>query len=1155
MTAFNPPSTAESRFNVLDRKESVHRHLLIEASAGTGKTFAIENIVSRLLIESSLLIENILIVTFTRAATRDLKDRIRANLERNLDMVKSDSYSQGIPDYLRAAIEKDPKRLQKCLERALFSFDKAQIFTIHGFCWRMLRKYAVEAGISLDFRCSEDNTLPFEKLMRALRDFMRTELTLPAYSPKQLKTVLKIFKENPERLAHDLFQEITRGIDVIPSRSFDELLKDFKEKMAALKKDCGFRSQYILDDFFKCAPVYKGLISREDRAVKSDVVEKAEQFASLFEKEAWFAEDFEVLIEDGLYLVEILHPGQLMANRKAPQGLHYPKFLETVRAYLGDIVDEARSEAAIFSRLVHDGKRFLRNYQEQEEMIGHDDLLKQMRTAIGNPAFANQVRNQYSAVIVDEFQDTDPCQWEIFSSLFGKDWKGFLHLVGDPKQSIYAFRQADIYTYLSAAKTLGPAAHATLDTNFRSQPRLIDALNAIFNAVSGIFALPRSTQSISYRDVRAGKSEECFSGPALQFFVVKSEGKVKDGETEEIFFSGIAKEILRLHEQEGAQFNQMAVLISDRFQADRICCYFKRCSIPVKSQKEKDLSHSQSVDAMRELLQGILHFHSRSALNVALAGRVIKMTDQELLAMEADERLLPILERCNQLKRTLVEQGFSQFYSWLMQSTWHHDGKTVLERLLEEEGGDEFYREWQDLADFMIFHEHKEMLSPQALVELLDNLDVFSRNNEEGLKVYADPDEDSVAVLTTHVSKGLEFDVVFTLGLIKRSRRIALLIPEEDRHCLSAPKGREDSRYLKYCEEVDAEKMRQLYVAFTRAKYRLYVPIVLQPKKVPFGLASPMELFLSRLHRPADYQEIYEKIANEDGKRLIDFAHHHSSLIGFSYLQPESPPKNHRQTEQSSLIPPTEFLLPGEEQVVQSFTSLALPKQMGEDALRPPHDFFASEKTEHFLPAGNETGLLLHTIFEKLSFRSAQGMQDHKEVIPLVYPFVYGTAFAAWEEVISKVVFNALTTPLPEAGFCLADIDPKKMYRENEFLFAAERRDWKAAVKPGFLKGFVDLFFEHRGKFYLLDWKSNWLGPSQEDYQPQFLQEAMRSYQYDLQAEIYTHAMQSYLSLFDKRPFEEVFGGVYYLFLRGIGPKTGIYKQSMQDRLWRQDKA
>lgn len=1166
-------------FNVLERNEKIHRHAVIEASAGTGKTFAIENIVVRLLIDPGLKetpppLEKILVVTFTRAAARDLKIRIRANLEKSLNALNrficDNTYLDNIPDYLYAHIEAGLEAAtlaRRRIEKALFSFDQAQLFTIHGFCWRMLRSYAIEAGIGLGTEYEEGGTQVKAKLLQAVRDFLRTELIPEIYSSQQIKIVLRKFNGQVERLQTELLKAISKGPDVIAPPNIPEYIYNFQNAMSLLKTDHGLTSDKIKADFLLQAPCYKDL-NDKSKKVKQEVLDKIDRFSRLFDKDCWTAEDFDILIEDGLYITEALVPEKLLARCKLPDHnrLHYPRLLELLETSLSSTVNHARNANLIFARMAADCQKLLRNYQDQEELLGYNELVEKMRQASSDVHFTSKVRGCYEAAIVDEFQDTDPVQWEVFRKLFadaGPVWEGFLYLVGDPKQSIYAFRQADIYTYLSAADAIGNESASTLDTNYRSQPALVDALNTLFESASRLFPLPRLDTYLPYKRVKAGRSgSKTFSDgrPCLQFWLADDAKRKKPSHLDyeaDFFFPAIAQEILRLHCNDGVSFRQCAVLVSDRFQAERLMLFFRKRGIPVISQRGVNLAASRAVDSLRELLKGILNYRHASSLKVALGGIIIGMDHEAILANADEISLNPILEQCEILRKVLVNEGFASFYPLLMCSCWHEDGKSVTENLVTQSGGVEFYAELQDVAELLILEQNQKDLSANGLLEFLNSFDMLASNDDDRMKVFTNQEQDGVPILTSHVSKGLEFDVVFTLGLIKRNEIKDALIPmqQNGRIFLAGMPDKDSASYKEYYLEIDAEKMRQLYVAFTRAKYRLYVPVAMRcgGDHVEHGEASPTELFLARLgeteSNKLDYNALYAKVNAGSNHSLAALASAFPDNMMLVNLEKSSCDTCYNEDASlPTLLPPSIVEVSGSARFVQSFTSLAKHFKLAEEedhTIAAPHDLQTELKNAHTLPAGSETGVLLHGLFEDIPFQTFKNMSSPGSLLPLVQEKLEGTALAGWHDVVADIMYRTFTTSLQctESPFCLADVDPKKIFRETEFLFSSDEAPELANVplRPGYIKGVIDLFFEHEGKYYLLDWKSNWLGPSSEYYCQESLESAMIQNDYKLQAIIYTAAMKRYLKLFDKRPFEPIFGGAYYCFLRGIGPGTGIY--------------
>jgi len=377
----------------------------------------------------------------------------------------------------------------------------------------------------------------------------------------------------------------------------------------------------------------------------------------------------------------------------------------------------------------------------------------------------------------------------------------------------------------------------------------------------------------------------------------------------------------------------------------------------------------------------------------------------------------------------------------------------------------------------------------------------------------------------------------------KGSTRVYVPAPEED-----------DPDYRRHCEEIDAEKMRQLYVAMTRAKDRLYIPVALHFKKKPkIGEASPMELFLARFNHPpaANLEELYQRIVEGDGKALTDYIDKHGKEAHLGYTKTSESQWNekpNRHTDQPVLlVPPPSVTIPKKTVMATSFSSLTVKQAGGfHPESEASHDLENQEKSAHTLPASAETGIIFHTILEKISFHEWKGLKDGVE---LVKPYVQDTSLKGWDDTVAEVIRNAMQTELRDVdeGFCLAELQPDQMYREMPFLFPHEGTVAleEFEMVPGFLKGVIDLIFTWKGKYFIADWKTNRLGSSVDSYTRDKVGDSMWDHHYFLQGEIYAQAWKRYLKFIDQRPFEECFGGIFYLYLRGLEPRrqppTGIY--------------
>ncbi len=471
------------------------------------------------------------------------------------------------------------------LEDALASFEQASVFTIHGFCHRMLKEYLFEADVCASLGENEEG-IPPSLYARLIKDFFRTMLSENLVSYGQLKLLLNDTK-GVEGLEKVLFLLMTKGIGIAPVKTIQELFTEFCHGMNSLKQELNPTPKHIHEDFLLQAPFYTGICNQQKKP-KEENVAKVTRFADLFAKDMWELADFDVLIPDGLYLVEAFDLTNLGKKKQPPEAnqLHIPELIPKLVSLLLPCVKVARNPHFILAALGYKCREMVSAYLRRKEIVGFDDLLTYMDKAVQQPAFVAKVRKRYTTAIIDEFQDTDPIQWRIFKTLFLSEElaEGRLYLVGDPKQSIYGFRQADIYTYLSAGNALGDGCRASLDTNYRSTEPLVQALNFLFSSetVPGLIALPHLRESLPYRPVKSGgkvavQSYDDNRG-AVHFFAFKEaqESKSKKlAEAEELYLLPfIVKELQQLHGR-GVLLSSCAVLVADRFQASRLGSHLK----------------------------------------------------------------------------------------------------------------------------------------------------------------------------------------------------------------------------------------------------------------------------------------------------------------------------------------------------------------------------------------------------------------------------------------------------------------------------------------------------------------------------------------------------------------------------------------------------
>lgn len=1120
-------------FNILDKEQNIEKRLLLEASAGTGKTFAIENLFVRLLLEG-LEIDEILVVTFTKAAALDLNVRIRANLERAFHHLKNPSLE--MPSYLEAI--QDSLQAQNRLQEALLRFDEASISTIHGFCYEALQEYAFEAKVCPGNN-EEDFFLSDQKLLEVIENFFRTHLDLAFITPAELELLLKKHR-NIDGLKRSLLNTLKKGIEIDEPKSIERLYCEFKEEFRKLS----FEKEKILNDFYALAPHYKEICDRSGN-IKKEPLERVLTFASLFEKKAIEYEDFNSQVKDQLYFVQAFHPSQRKAKAKIPF-LFYPELISQLTGTLWPIIHEASNYLHSYARLAKGCQAVLSNYLEENGKLEFSALLRKTLQSIDeNDGFKKQINNRFHAVIIDEFQDTDPLQWRIFEKLFidNKSANQFLYLVGDPKQSIYAFRSADIYTYLSAEERLGKENKGSLDTNFRSETKLVKALNRLFDDSStpGWLSLPCLDSSLPYPPVKA--SEKIKPWPfkdllgAVHFCVADGSKWNLEHLEERYFFNYYAEEIKRLNILEGVAFQDIAILVSDRFQMKRLSAYLKDMKIPVSIQRPDTLGESLALKALYQLLSAVLQPKNEGVLKIALGGPLIGFSLNEMSFFEDSSERAKVIEKLLALRQAWLDKGFGSFFEAFLDSNWKDF--SIREAILARDKGEYLLQQILQTAFLLVEYEEKNAASPENVLEYLKELMLLD-DDEEELKVAQDVTKGAVNILTLFASKGLEYGIVFVHALLKRTKLKESLIPQKkDGSLRLTVLEPESTEYLAYLDEIDAEKMRQLYVALTRARHRVYISCLSALNSPKRGTASPIELFLARMGREqCSIKELYVRLEDPVVKNLDQVAQ--DGLITQCQLEERSDSEFELNEAVPELQLPGEVSVPGKPLFIHSFSSLT-KFIVPEANLSAPLDFKASEKTAHTLPAGKDTGNLLHLLLQHIAYNSTvNGLEQQ------VDPFIKGTPYEEWQKILAEIVQNAITLPLGEEKFSLAMLKPADVFKEMEFICSDELVSHLPPCNEvkGFLNGIIDLAFTANGKYYLLDWKSNWLGPNSSFYTPDRLELAMHSHHYFLQATLYTAAFKQFLSLYDEKPFTDCFGGVFYLFLRGLNPlepDLGVY--------------
>lgn len=1000
----------------LTRSFNLFQSCLLEASAGTGKTFTISHLFIRFLLEKVPL-DKILVVTFTKAAVSELKGRIRQQLRETILILEEET---GGPDYL---VEVDRKEARGRLKEALAHFEEAAIMTIHSFCARTLK----EAGLLGEIP-GEGEDLMEGRLLSLLDDTLMAGLEKVGLSKDELYGFDNV--PDLERLS---LRHLKEDKDVI--HTFESLKSQYEKKCQAIVSLV--KGENVLEQFEALIPYYNGL---------KNYGEALQNLATIAEEGMTFDRFVKLLYNNEPFLAI----NEENRNKRKKEIKKSPLF-EALRELLDNPSDKKRVMAAILAS-VQAVKR-----QARYHFNSHDSLLEQMRRALTMPSFLTQVKEAFNVAIIDEFQDTDPLQWEIFAACFVSEKPCFL--VGDPKQSIYSFRKADVYTYLEAAALAGKKI--ILNTNWRSTPALVGAFNALFSGKCWL-TLPKTAGFLEAPILQAGREGEEPQGDkgAVHFMLLQGE-RTKRGQ-ELRFFEEIAAEM--------TDYNEAAVLVSDRSQAKRLERFFKERGIPTANWQKLHKDDDESDLSFRMLLEALLRPDESGLIKAALMTPLFNWSHEEVLS----DAFSGAQEEFFALKDLWERKGFAACLTALLASRrlTRTGSLSIADCLDKTREGRKVLLETKHHAEELI--EAPWMRHPHLPDQLLEHYDRRLSSVRKG--------DEGVNILTPHASKGLEFNVVFALCLAFGSTMTEELFTKGDKLAFADKK---DPDFQLFLQEKDAEKLRQLYVAMTRAKTRLYLPYVMTDKEPIPGKAAPLSLFM-RAQSASAVLPYLDELATK-------------AKISYSFVAPRDKRPLLDTEERASLLHFPLALIKKPERQVLSFTAMAQKKE--------------SEKVEATgMPSGAHVGQLLHDILENLPWDKARSRIAIQTFVQL---YLKNSPLEAWEDDVTTLIFD--TFHLPLQGFTLADVDPCKVMREMEFLHKAS---------DNYIKGYVDMAFEYKGDYYLVDWKSNLLS----DYSQESLHKAMVASDYFLQAQIYRDAFCAYLKRFGK---DNRFKGLFYLFLRG----------------------
>lgn len=1177
-------------------RQKLSSRMIVEASAGTGKTYNIVGLFIRLLIQKELNVNEILVVTFTRMATRELKERLLIRLRESLQVATGEEYD-GPDPFLKelASFCRDYENSKDTLKEALRNFDEAQVHTIHGFCQKVLMEEALVSGMPFDFDVLQTDTF----LVEATEDFWRSFIARYSETEAGRYYINKVrdFGSTPEELLETL-------MPLFAKQYADPEPGDVKIDVSSLLES-------IIEERKKITKVWQK--EREDvleELVRSDI-------SGLGEKRVkQLGVQFDQFINDRSYMLDqpknlekftssYLNDERNLNKNGSIQPSH--RLFEYCEDY-SVLVDQLPDLKTSFLLYAFHQIRSLREQKSREaSQLSYNDLLFLLDQALSAPEtgakLASTIRTKYPVALVDEFQDTDPVQYRIFDKIYEQtddSNSSMLMLIGDPKQAIYGFRGADVYAYLRAKERVSSNYRYTLRNNYRSSKGLIAGVNALFSSST----VPFIEDKISFSKAEKGElpTENVLnyrqeSHAPLQVYYHDG---IRSGEkaTRHLFqlVTEQIDELIRKGEHGEVSIGEnrlmagdIAVLVSSNREAAILKDYLKNHGVDSVTYSREQVFETVEANRILRFMSAVLNPSDRRSVQTALSTGFFGSDVGDIYEYQQDEEAWEVLiEQMRDLNETWNDAGFyPMFRKFLFE-------KNALVHLAKIYNSERVITNIQQLAEISSYAEQENGFDPSGLYYWFrKQIEEPGDNEEQTLRL--ESDRHLVKISTIHNSKGLEFPVVFLPVLWKakkltRNKHVNEYHDPEDGYRAVLNVDQKENNSRKKAEfrgnlESVAENVRKAYVALTRAKYECRIFWSATRNSHFSGLGAGL-LGRDRVIPSVEKKETLQKsetVSDQDFRQKFeDLSRTLPGIVSFHEIS-----QAEEWTGERKYDPKTEI-----KQDSLSWNPARLPNRLfsrkqlfsfssllhndSNTVAEPDYDQWLEryiERTNEYtnqqqeeatifsFPRGAMAGTLIHKLFEHpdFDFRRPGGKGGFIRDILLEFGFD-----ERWLPPLKMMMTDVVRADYQSLN--LDKVSPDSLLKEMEFNFPVTSpavEDVIRLIRPdeglgqnsasahlvrsdikGFMTGFIDLIVRYRGVYYILDYKSNYLGDTLKDYQNEYLISEIYSAGYDVQYHLYTLALKKFLERRDPDfDYEKNFGGVFYLFIRGIRARSsnGIY--------------
>ncbi len=1169
------------------------RHGIIAASAGTGKTYTLQHLVVEILLEEGeeVRLDEILLVTYTVAATSDLKAKIRQTLQQLISAWEATrSRSMAVAELRNGELRKWTKEIPathwsielegvKRLRHALRNFDRAAIYTIHGFCQRIL----VEHAFANRRLFEQEHVSTDDVIAESFAAMMRQDIR-PGTEEQQWVSAYLGSGKRIDDLRDALSDFVTCTGEYRPVESVDlDAFSEFVDRMMAVLGPID--PDEWKEEIKPLAQAADGPTATTSKTVAERLRLIKDEFLSVVEPDKPVA---------NLFALNRL-PSKKLDYLQRPK---YQIVLDLVGepGALLDRIDEFHTncEVLVVTRLGDLLKRRVAELKSQQGYFTFDDMIQVVRdTLIDDDEgghLLESIRSQFRYGLIDEFQDTDSDQWEIFSKVFVESPyqdRHFLYLIGDPKQAIYGFRGGDVYTYLDACERLRqlPSEETSLTDNYRSTPALLAACNAIFDG--GIDEAIPFGDRIEY--------EECGVDPGKPWLQLRDDGTPSEvgltaieltTEREKVSVDDIRRGLVDEYarriralvdkercfeyrateksedwEQVGAE--DIYVLCRRRADLDLMAEALRRHGVPFAFLKKPGLFQTEEARDVYDLLLAVDDPFDRSRRVRAWMTPFFDLSLGQLEPLAEIDEGEAVFQKLLRWSRLARRSEPAQLFGAIVEQSG-----LLRRRLLLERGE----RELTNYLHLFEILSNEATQRSQTIADMAARLKLFidQRHTPDGEDVdqqRIETEENAVQLLTIHGSKGLQRAVVFVvprLGRINSNPPLRFHESGPDNTHIRVEwydrkKSLPEDAQQRFKAEATAEELRLAYVALTRAELMVYMPWIDEESVLRSDWRINRDPFMRVIDRIADIGPEHRASNHIDRPRAtIDVEHIKPKLEQVRAQLQDIDPFDDVRSSFSEKYGSSSQQLMRRRWDVTSYSKL---KQRRSDIVPDYDEKGDVDPATGVLPGGLATGNFLHLVLEELDYEiigdfSRQQWLEDEEM--RAFFNARAARYGRFDEPAilraMEIVYDTLQAPVELAESTTLDgifsLDQNRNRREVEFLFPIPELDsksgqWRrvfrsgADIEGGFVTGIVDLLFEYDGKVYFADWKSDLAHPFDQGALDDMVQA-----RYETQANLYTLAVCRMLGIDEQQAYDNHFGGYFYFFIRGMTPDEpgrGIY--------------